>query len=350
MSTLTRSNAKNLRNARKGAPAPVDFADLDSLPPAPKGESAKPSAVDGVANTTAGPKRTGTTRSDGEIAAAFDAKPASKPKTLSPLAKKYMFDALEKTSQPPSPRLKDSAPEYYLELTGRANLLRLAESKVGLSNGFMLVVQATAIAGAVNVYRLLSDLQRQITWQATLDIQRDRKGARALRSDTVDTDMYLRADEALKRQLGMVEATPDTGNQDGLHNDHRDAPVGLDPERDPDYMAPPGEYEVLDALVEVNAYLSVVLRTVLPDEKDRAYVNADLGVPFTTRVDGEGDTRSYHPVHDAAEAIEVQIEANKTAIEKRRRQAAEAAVKANAALFAMLGTGRMPTSASEPSF
>jgi len=349
MSTLTRANAKDLRKNRKATQAD-DFVALDDLPPSPKGAAATPSAVDGMANTTVGPARKGTAKSDGEIAAAFEAKPATAPKKLSTLASAYLMGALEKATQPPSPALKASSPDYFVELAGRAQLLSMAEAKVGLRTAFQMVVQATAIAGAVNVYRLLSDLQRQITWQATLDIQRDRKGTRKLRSDTLDNDVFERAHEALMRQMGMVEATPETGNQDGLHNDTREAPVGLDRERDPDYIAPPTEHEVLDALVEINAYLGVMLRVMLPDERDRAYVSADLGVPFTTRVEEIAGDRSYHPVHDAAEAIEVQIEANRLGIERRRRKQAEAAVKANAALFALLDGGRMPPSTDEPAF
>lgn len=347
MATLSRSNAKTLRAARTESSTPVDFVDLNDLPEA---TPAKPIAVDGVANTAAGPKRNGTVRSEGEIQAAFEAKPASAPKTLSVLANKYIFDALEKASQDPSPKLRISAPEYFVELSGRARLLRMAEAQVGMKQAFAMVVQATAIAGAVNVYRLLSDLQRQITWMATMDIQKDRKGRKAVRPDVLDDDVFMRADEALRRQLGMVEATAETGHQDGLHHEERDPPVGLDRERDPDYVAPPTEHEVLDALVEVNAYLGVMLRAMLPDERDRAYVSADLGVPYTTRVDEHNGDRTYVPIHDAAEAIEVQIAANKASMEKRRREAAQAAVKANAALFAMLSGGRMPPSSDEPAF
>ena len=96
------------------------------------------------------------------------------------------------------------------------------------------------------------------------------------------------------------------------------APVGLDRERDPDFVVPPTELEAIEALIDVNMWLSAIADLLPNDAAERTFLGLDDGLAYSQRKDtDENGEATYANIHDVNEAVEIQRELNKASFAAR---------------------------------
>lgn len=230
---------------------------------------------------------------------------------LVPLARNYLAQSIDAVCRIPSPNLKNTEFRATL-LHWRAVMLQSIAATKNHASAFTVAIQAIASSeGALQAKRLIDNVMGQSLWSATVDIGR----ARA-RADQTAGDVEM----ALRERVGAF------ANEE-LRGDADPFPMGLDPARDPDNVEPPSEEEAIEALENVNAWLSMIADLLPADDAERQFLGLEDGLPYTQRKDTsdiDGET-VYVAVHDINEALEIQLEKNKASFAARtaKRMAAQ---------------------------
>ncbi|NLA69322.1 MAG: hypothetical protein GX856_13980 [Gammaproteobacteria bacterium] len=222
---------------------------------------------------------------------------------LGTLARNYIMGAVDSATRVPSPNLKN-ADFRALLLHWRAVLLASIAATKNHASAFTIAVQAIASSeGALQAKRLVDNVMGQVLWSAAVDFQRAETREHATAGDVEAT---------LRERLGAYA-------DEEFRRDMEGAPVGLDPERDPDNAHQPDTDEVMDALAEANGWLSAIADLLPADDAERLILGLEGGLPYTQRKEVSDMTgeATYVPVHDINEALEIQLEKNKASFAAR---------------------------------
>lgn len=206
---------------------------------------------------------------------------ASVPDTtgLTDLSIKYIEGAVTSLTRRPSPKLKESF-RATLDHWRKLTLVALVNTPAAqaLINVVMALVETE---GAFEARRLLSNVSGQVLWQASIDVQRDRRTA----------------SEAEETQSGFQDGEPD----------HVDA----------DAEIPPTEDDAVNALAEAHGWLSAIADLLPIDDGDRERLGLTDGLEVCKRKEGD----EWRSVYDVDQAVEIQIAKNEESL--RRRNAAK---------------------------
>jgi hypothetical protein len=247
-------------------------------------------------------------------------KPAEKPAEpakLSPLARCYIAEAVDSQCKIPSPKLK---PDYRAELLVRRQKLidaiKIEHSEAG---GLVHVVRELAvdpINGLFDAQKLLQATMGQVLWMAAVDLHRSERQRLEYDAQMLADDLEHGVDAS---QIGR-EGAP-SGLQDA--SDNEDTIMGFAGDSE-EPVLPTGE-EIVEALVDVNLWINTIASaiTLLP-------------LPYTVVSIGANARGKalYRPIDDPKEALDVQQDRNRAAMERRSAQLAAEAVQRNAATFA----------------
>jgi hypothetical protein len=193
--------------------------------------------------------------------------------TMNPLSKTYLAKAIQNLTRMPSPKLKDDFRATLMHWRALALMaLRTADEPTAFVNVVLATVESE---GSFDALRLIRNVGQQILWQASVDIQRDRRLASELEQN---------------------------GFQDG-EEDHIDA----------DYVPPPVEDEAIDAFVEAHGWLSTLADQLPNDEDDRIRLGLEHGLEFTQIQEGDNWVRVY----DVHVAIDLQLKKNVASMKRR---------------------------------
>ena len=202
---------------------------------------------------------------------------------LLPLAKVYLANAISALTRMPSPNLKNA--DFRATLNHWREVLivalKTADEPTAFVNAVLAIVEGE---GTFEAARMIRNVSQQLLWQASLDVQRDRRTA----GDVANQSTF----------------------QDG-EEDHIDS----------DAVVPPTEDEALDAYVEAHGWLGMIADLLPVDDDDRARLGLDSGLEFTQVKEGDNWVRVYG-VNDA---IEIQLQKNRDAM--KRRDAAKVLAK-----------------------
>jgi hypothetical protein len=198
--------------------------------------------------------------------------------TMTPLAKKYIANAVSSLTRVPSPKLK---PDFRATLLHWRQLLIAAlktqDEPMALVN---VVLVLTASEGAFDALRMLRNVGSQMLWQAALDVARDRRTASEVKDEQAPT-----LDE------GQTTYEPS------------------------DTVAAPTEDDAKDAFMLGHTWLSAIADNLAVDEDDRIRLGLESGLEYTSVQDEDHET--WVRVFDVDEAIEIQLEKNRQAMVKR---------------------------------
>lgn len=205
------------------------------------------------------------------------------------LARSYLTNAISSLTRMPSMKLKA---DFRATLTHWRSLLimalKTADEPTALVNTIMAIVETE---GSFDALRMIRSVGGQLLWQASIDIQRDRRSE----GDVAESSMF----------------------NDGEAS-HEDA----------DAEASATEDEAIDAYTEAHAWLSNVADLLAVDEDDRIRLGLESGLEYTqVKQDGE-----WVRVYDISEAVEIQIEKNLESLKRRESQKVLARKDAFAAL------------------
>jgi len=203
--------------------------------------------------------------------------PAPARVTMNPLAKTYLANAVSNLTRQPSSKLKDdfrATLHHWRSLTIMA--LKTADEPTALVNVVLATVESE---GTFDAMRLVRNVSQQLLWQASVDVQRDRRTA----SETTQSSF-----------------------QDGMDT-HCDA----------DTVIPPSEDEAVDALVEAHGWLSTIADLLPNDDEDRARLGIDGGLEYTQT---KQDDDTWVRVYSVNEAIDLQLAKNIESMKRRDGQ------------------------------
>ena len=235
---------------------------------------------------------------------------------LSPLARCYIAEAVESQCRIPSPKLK---PDYRAELlVRRQKLLDAVKAEHGEAGGLVRVVRELAIDpinGLFDAQKILQATMGQALWMAAVDTNRTERA-------TLQYDEHMLAEDLVHgvdaSNVGR-EGAP-SGLEGAADNEDAILSFAGDSEQPP----LPSADEILEALVDVNLWINTIASaiTLLP-------------LPYTVISTGHNPRGKalYRPIDDPNEALDIQQDRNRAAMEKRNAQAAAEAIERNAATF-----------------
>lgn len=306
---LTRENAKTL--AANNGLSLADLDDFEEVTEAPKAALVEPPAAR-QAQLDADEKA----KTDLSDVGATDEQVKEQP--LDPLSKSYLNGAIESLTRTPSPNLTNT--KFREDLLHWGALTKQALS-IAPSHGAALIAVIQHVGsteGVLDAVRIIRNVMGQALWQAATDIWRDRNP----KSSTATTEHNLSEQDLVYAKLDSMLNVP---REAQLNETGDAAPFGLDPTRDPDYVAPPTEAQARASLIQVNAYLGMIADLLPGDDAEREFLQLENGLEFTQRkVDGPAGG-TWLPIHDVDQAIEHQIAKNEESFAKRaaRRIAAK---------------------------
>lgn len=240
--------------------------------------------------------------------------PVTNASQLTPLAKKYIADAVLSATRAPSPNIKSDAFRTTLLLHKELT----TEALKGRNEPEALIAVASSLIiadGPFAAVRYVQQIIGQMQWLASVDVMR----ARRTPGDMEHEDLNLTNGQIATHMRDEVYTGPE----------------GLDPTRDVDYVAPPTEDEAVDAFVDAHSWVQCVFETLVPLEADRKSVHMDGGLPFGTIRETVRGVTVYSNAYSAGDAIEAQIEANEVAMRARREREVKLGKGALAALASM---------------
>jgi hypothetical protein len=231
-----------------------------------------------------------------------------RPQGVSPLAKEYLARAVNNLKRPVAPTLSTN---YRTKMSHFRDLLLQCEAK-GQFEGQSLITVATACAvtSKGDALMLLKRVMSQVLWQAASDVQRDRR----------DGNVYP----------NEVKSAP-YGLQDASSNE--DAITGF---AGPQERTLVREEDAVLALGEINVVLSSLADSFMRDDQERAYFQLEDGLEFTQRVEEVNGVKTYKPVHDIDQALDVQFVQNQVSRARANQRQIESTQAQRTALAAML--------------
>lgn len=246
---------------------------------------------------------------------ASPAKPVE-PAKLSPLARCYIAEAVEAQCRIPSLKLK---PDYRVELlVRRQKLIDAKQTEHSEAGALIHVVRQLAVDpvnGLFDAQKILQAAMGQVLWMAAVDLHRTE------RQQLIYDEQMLAEDLAYGVDADQVGRE---GAPSGLEGaaDNEDSIMGF--AGDTEEPALPTSDEIVEALVDVNLWINTLASaiTLLP----LPYTVLNIGANARGKV-------LYRPIDDPNEALDIQQDRNRKAMEKRNAQAAAEAIARNQATF-----------------
>jgi hypothetical protein len=231
-----------------------------------------------------------------------------RPQGVSPLAKEYLARAVNNLKRPVAPTLSTN---YRTKMSHFRDLLLQCEAK-GQFEGQSLITVATACAvtSKGDALMLLKRVMSQVLWQAASDVQRDRR----------DGNVY--PNEVKSAPYGLHDAS---SNEDAI--------TGF---AGPQERTLVREEDAVLALGEINVVLSSLADSFMRDDQERAYFQLEDGLEFTQRVEEVNGVKTYKPVHDIDQALDVQFVQNQVSRARANQRQIESTQAQRTALAAML--------------
>lgn len=296
--TLTKSNAKSKKSERQ---EPLSLADLDDFVEAPTPQP-EPKSVGEIDSHNIATK--------------------SKGRTMEPLTISYIEAGVNSLTRAPSPNLKNENFRADLLHWGMITKQALTLAPTPSAALIAVVQHVGSTEGTLMALRIIRSVMGQVLWQASVDIYKDRHPKPSQPKPMSENELvYAKLDSLLNVPRDMQ-----------LNETDDEAPAGLDPTRDQDYVAPPTEAEAFDALVEANAWLGSIATLLIEDANEAEFFGLTDGLEYTQRKVTEPWGDEYIPIHSAEEAVELQLLKNEESFAKRAARRIEARKDSFAAL------------------
>lgn len=320
MGLLSRGNAKDEKNKRKGDAPADDFTALDDLDSTASTVAAVGPAQAAVADSytplpgdhpALAPDEIippGVTRAELLKNESYEAEPRPVPESLADpkrvlgLSRNYLGAAVDSLKRVPNPSL---TLQFRARLeTFRTMVVQLVQNGVkGEPKIIAAVVGALAVdgPGKIDAVVFLRQVMGQVLWLGSADIARMRRPR-------------PERDEQREAPMGMHDMS-----------DHSDAIQGVvGPDTNPNREMT--EDDVFGAVMEVHGLLSAMADTLPDNEDEREFLRLDAGLSFCDeRIDDAtqpGGAR-WEPVFDLDKAMDIQLVKNAESIKLKEAKNAE---------------------------
>lgn len=219
------------------------------------------------------------------------------------LARQYVLKSYESLQRTPAPSLSANYRAqllHFRDLVGQCH--KAGIKSIGKLTATIIAVLAVDQRGKVDAKIFLTQLMRQAVWQASTDVERWRRA-----DERANASRNFGEDDQRDPPMGMA----------GM-SDHADAIQGIPSSSESVLIS---EDDALDALTEVNGFLSAFADAICDDENDRIYLGLEDGLPY---LDKPGQIAgSWVPVHDEGEALDIQLIRNAESMARRDAERAQ---------------------------